>query len=131
MKTQLKEEAQSTSVPEICSVCHQPILPTYYFCPNCGIALTSAPLSTTIWTQFGIYLFSIILPFMCFLFITKWPARKYLKSNDPKARIIGRIAWLLIIASTLFTFWYAYYITKKIMNSISSSISTDLGGFGY
>jgi len=57
----------------ICLACHQPILPQYYFCPNCGKKIKEAPLSTTIKTQAWIYAFSIILPMICFIFVTKWP----------------------------------------------------------
>lgn len=111
----------------ICSVCHQPILTTYYFCPNCGVKLNIAPLSTSVITQIGIYAFSIILPFICFIFVTKWQGIKYYKSNDPKAKQIGEIAWVLIILSTIAVIWLAYIWTQMAIQSTISSMNTDFG----
>ena len=118
---------QNIENKNICETCHQPILPTYYFCPNCGTKINSAPLSTTVGKQFGIYLFSIILPSICFLFITRWPGLKYFRSSDPKAKIIGEIALTLLILSTIFTFWYAYSWTQHVVQSTIDSMNVDLG----
>ena len=112
-----------------CSVCHQSILPQYYFCPNCGTKLNSAPLSTTIGKQIGIYLFSIILPMICFIFVTRWPGIKYFKSKDPKAKLIGEIAWSLLIVSTIFTIWLSVIWTQNTIQAINKSINADLGSF--
>jgi hypothetical protein len=130
----LQEQPLSSEVyttPPPCTTCHQKTLPEYYFCPNCGNKLASAPLSTSFLTQVGIYLLSIILPSLCFLFITKWPAMKYVRSLDPKAQRIGKIAWFLLIASTIFTFWYAYIVTQKMMQTLNSAINTSIGTTGY
>ena len=131
MESNLKEQISPLSANNIsgfCSVCHQPILAQYYFCPNCGNKLNSAPLSTTPGTQAWIYLFSIILPMICFIFVTRWPGVKYYKSNDPKAKQIGQVAWVLIILSTIFTIWMATVLTQKMINSTLDSINTDFGG---
>ena len=110
-----------------CAVCHQPIMPTYYFCPNCGAKINEAPLSTTAGTQTWIYLFSIILPMICFIFVTKWPGVKYYKSSDPKAKQIGQIAWTLLILSTIITIWLVYVWTQQLIQSSINSINTDFG----
>jgi len=115
-------------ISNVCSVCHQPILPQYYFCPNCGAKANEAPLSTTFKTQIGIYAFSIILPMICFLFVTRWPGVKYFKSPDPKAKNIGKIAWGLLIISTILVIWFAYIYTQKIIQSTVNSINTDFSG---
>lgn len=112
---------------DICPTCHQPILPQYYFCPNCGTKLKQAPLSTSIWTQAGIYAFSIILPMICFIFVTRWPGQKYFKSNDPKARQIGQVAWVLLALSTIFTIWLVFYLTNQAIKSSIDSINADFG----
>jgi hypothetical protein len=114
--------------PNICPVCHQPILSQYYFCPNCGTKLSRAPLSTTIGTQAWIYAFSIILPMICFIFVTRWPGIKYYKSEDPKAKRIGQIAWALLILSTIITIVLVYVWTQKMIQSSIDSINTDFGG---
>jgi hypothetical protein len=117
----------------ICQVCHQPILPTYYFCPNCGVKLNSAPLSTNVATQIGIYFFSIILPSILFLFITRWPGLKYFKSNDKKTKLIGEVALTLLILSTIFTFYFTYIWTLGTIQSLTDKLNAELGGLnlGY
>jgi len=115
--------------PNICPACHQPILPQYYFCPNCGAKLNAAPLSTTVGTQAWIYAFSIILPMILFIFMTKWPGIKYYKSNDLKAKRIGQIAWALLIISTIITIWLGFVFTQKIIQSSIDSINADFGSF--
>ena len=112
----------------ICQVCHQSILPTYYFCPNCGAKLNSAPLSTSIGTQIGIYLFSIILPSILFLFITRWPGLKYFKSNDKKTKLIGEVALTLLILSTIFTFYFTYVWTMGAIQELNNTLNASLNG---
>jgi hypothetical protein len=114
--------------PNICPVCHQPILPQYYFCPNCGTKLIQAQLSTSIKTQIWIYAFSIILPMICFIFVTRWPGLKYYKSEDPKAKRIGQIAWALLILSTIITIVLVYIWTTQLIQSQINSINIDFGG---
>jgi hypothetical protein len=113
---------------EVCSFCHQPIFPQYYFCPNCGAKINSSPLSTTTGTQAWIYAFSIILPMICFIFVTKWPGVKYFKSNDQKTHRIGQIAWALLIISTIVTIWFVYVWTEQMIQSSINSINVDFGG---
>jgi hypothetical protein len=117
----------TSSTSGFCPVCHQPILPQYYFCPNCGTKLNQAPLSTTTLDQIKLYAFSIVLPMICFLFVTKWSGTKYIKSQDPKTKQIGQIAWALLIISTIFTIYLAYVWTEKAIQSSVNSINSDFG----
>jgi hypothetical protein len=114
-----------------CRVCHQPILPTYYFCPNCGTKLITAPLSVSFSTQLGIYLFSIILPALCFLFISKWPGLKYIRSNNQKAKWVGVVALILLLISTIVLGWLAYVGTQNLAESIDQALNVDLGIYGF
>lgn len=114
----------------VCPVCHQPIFPQYYFCPNCGNKINSAPLSTSAGTQAWIYAFSAILPIICFLFVTRWPGMKYFKSSDPKAKQIGEIAWTIIIISTVATIWLAIVWTQDYIKSTTASINADMSSYG-
>ena len=127
-----EQSALSRTIPLTCTVCHQPLLPEYYFCPNCGKKVNEPPLSTSLATQTWVYLFSIILPMMCFLFVTRWPGMKYVKSKDEKAQQIGQVAWALIILSTIFTVWFAIVWTQNFVKSVSQStadsINTDFSG---
>ena len=113
--------------PKICSTCHQTLLPQYYFCPNCGAKVNEAPLSTTLQAQLGVYAFSIILPMICFIFVTKWPGVKYLKSNDQKTKNIGIIACVILGLSTILTIWLAYVWTQSAIQSSINSVNTDFG----
>ncbi len=115
--------------PNLCQFCHQPILPQYYFCPNCGVKLAAAPLSTTLPTQIGIYAHSIILPMVLFISVSKWQGIKYFKSSDQKTKKIGQIAWALLILSTIVTIWLGYALTQKMIQSSVESINRDFGSF--
>ena len=110
----------------ICPYCHQPVLPTYYFCPNCGTKLNSAPLSTSPSTQAWIYAFSAILPMILFIYVTKWRGITYYKSSDPKAKQIGTIAIIILAASTLITIWLGYVWTMEAIQSSVNSINADM-----
>jgi len=116
----------SASTSDVCSVCHQPILPQYYFCPNCGAKLNSAPLSTTVATQAWIYALSIVLPMILFIFITRWPGLRYIRSSDPKAKKTGYIALSLLILSTIVTLWLVVVWTQETIQSTVNSINTDM-----
>ncbi len=114
--------------PSLCLVCHQPLLPKYYFCPNCGTKISSTLLSTSVGTQIWIYAFSIIIPMIFFILIGKWPGTKYSKSNDPKAKQIGYIAWGLLILSTIVTVWLSIRWTNQMIQSSMNSLNGALGG---
>ena len=121
----------STKTPLVCQYCHQPIESSFYYCPNCGNKLNVAPLSTSAGTQAWIYAFSIILPMLCFIFVTKWPGLKYYRSKDPATRSIGLNAIVLLALSTILTVWLAYVWTQDAIqssvNSINADLSSDMG----
>lgn len=136
MEPNLNEQVISSATLDIsgvCLVCHQPILPQYYFCPNCGTRVDGkeSPLDTTVGAQVKIYLLSIIQPMVLFLFYTKWHGIKYFKSTDPKAHRIGQIAWALMVISIIVTVWLSYasyvWMTQAIQSSLNSSMTTDFG----
>ncbi len=110
----------------VCPVCHQSVLPQFYFCPNCGNKLHAPPLSTSSTTQAWIYALSIVLPLICFLAISKWPGITYLRSQDEKARRVGIVACTLIVLSTVATIWYAYIWTEEIVQSQVAQINADM-----
>lgn len=115
-----------SQITDICPVCHQPIKPEYYFCPNCGTKLRQAPLSISPAAQAKIYFHSIILPWIIFITISKWKGTEYLKSKDTKEKQVGIIAISLLILSTIFTVWMAYVFTQEMIQSSVNSINTDL-----
>ena len=40
--------------------------------------------------------------------------------------VIGTVAWILLILSTIVTIWYAYVWTQEAIQSSVSSINTDM-----
>ena len=116
-----------SSVPDIdvCPICHQPILSTYYYCPNCGYKLSTPPLSTTVMAQLGLYAFSIILPFIAYIMVTRWQGIKYFKSTDPKTKQIGAVACSLLFLSTILGIYLTYVWTEEAIQSSVNSINAD------
>ncbi len=117
--------------PSLCPACHEPVLPTYYFCPNCGKNLREPPLSTSVSAQIGIYLLSIIMPAILFLAITHWSGVKYLKSQDPRARQIGIVAIILMTASTIALVWWGIVWYQQFMQSVAGGLFGGTGNLGF
>jgi len=63
--------------------------------------------------------------------VTRWPGIKYIKSDNKKTKIIGIIASVLLIVSTVVTYWYAYVWTKEVVQSAIDSSTKDLGNFSF
>ena len=104
----------------ICPRCHFPVKPEYYYCPNCGVKLSEAPMGTGLMDQVLLHAFSIILPWIAYLAITKWQGIKYLRSADPRAKQIGLIALILLIVSSIVAFWLTYvWIQQYIQTSLT------------
>lgn len=113
--------------PTLCAVCHQPLLSTYYFCPNCGASAHPTPLDTSIAAQIKLYLYSIVLPFIAFISVGKWQGIKYYKSEDQKAHEMGIVAWVLILLSTLVLIWVSIIGTQAMIKASVDSINADFG----
>lgn len=120
---------EQESTPQLCLTCHQIILPEYYFCPNCGNKLAETPLQVTMWAQTQLYMFSIVLPLICFLTIGRWKGIKYLTSKNKEAHTVGIIACILLIISTVFTFWFTYVSVQKLVRISSGSINENLDAY--
>lgn len=114
----------------VCPQCHEPILPTYYFCPNCGKNLKEPPLSTSAMAQVGLYTLSIIMPLLCFLAINKWRGVKYLRSPDPKTKQIGLIATFLMVVSTVVVVWFGIIWTEQLISSMTGGL-IGAGNLGF
>lgn len=95
----------------ICSACHQPISPDYYFCPNCGNGLKEKPTPVSIVMQIGIYALSIFLPPLGF-----WPGFKYVIKKYPQAKRVGIIAIVLTALSTVLTVWATFSLFQDYLN---------------
>jgi hypothetical protein len=125
--TQLASEISATST-FLCPQCHLPVKPEYYYCPNCGKNLREAVplLPTDMLSQILLYGFSIVLPIIFYLAITKWQGIKYIRSSDPKAKQMGYIALALLIISSVIFFWWSIV---QLQGYVQSSLN-DVNNLG-
>jgi len=98
-----------------CRACHAPVLPSAYFCSQCGKKLKEPPLSTSAAKQILVYFVSFFLtPFgLGYAF-------KYLKQPGLKARIIGVVAILLTILAIVLMI----LIVKTFYGFVYGSVNT-------
>ncbi len=96
-----------------CSFCHQPIQPTFFFCPNCGKEAKPKPLNISALTQLGIYALSLLLPPLGL-----WPGMKYLREPNQSSKLVGIIAILLTIISLIVTF----YLAAQLANTVNQQV---------
>ncbi len=101
-----------------CPVCHQPVKPEYYFCPNCGENLKEVFGGISVWTQIGIYFISVFLPPLGF-----WPGVKYFMKPNPQAKKIGIIAIVLTFLSSIITIWLIYGESMTYLNTLKQSLT--------
>lgn len=78
-----------------CHHCEAKVSDIDIYCPACGKKLIENPLSTTVLKQIWLYFISLFFPPFGFS-----PAIKYLKQQDAKAKIVGKICLILSIIST-------------------------------
>jgi len=112
--------APAVATVAICPRCHFPVKSEYYFCPNCGAKLTEPPLGVALIDQLLLYAFSIVLPWIAYLAITKWQGIKYLRAPNSQAKQIGLIALVLLVVSSIIMFWIT---TVWIQGYIQSSLN--------
>lgn len=103
----------------LCKYCHFPLEEKFYFCPNCGKKIKEPPV--TLMQQIGVYALSIFLPPLGL-----WPGVKYLSQKDQKTRIIGIIAIILTIISTVVTAWLFIGFMNEVNIQINKQLSQPL-----
>ena len=109
-----------------CKNCNFIILNSYYFCPNCGKKLIEPPLATSIIKQIGVYALSFFLPpFGIF------PAIKYIKQKNTKAKIIGLISIILTIISLIISYNILLSFFNNPLGIYSSNQLNQLQNLGY
>ena len=104
-----------------CSKCHQPIVSTDYFCPNCGKKIRSPPPSTSLSGQIVLYLKSLILPPLGFF----W-GYQYLRQPDKKSKLIG----LFVIIITIIEIIWLIQVTVNIINTANQQINQQMNLYG-
>lgn len=68
--------------------------------------------------QIGIYALSLLLPPLGL-----WPGIKYLRQNDSKAKMVGWIAIILTVLSTV----VSLILYVQLMKTISQTLNSQLG----
>ncbi len=104
-----------------CSKCHLPVLPIFYFCPNCANTLRPKPLSTSIEKQIGIYLFSAFLPPLGLV-----PGIKYILQKSRKAKIVGIVAVLLTTLSVALTIGLTLRLVGQVREQLDSVLNLQI-----
>jgi len=99
---------------QVCPVCHQDVLPNYYFCPNCGTNLKgiTAPVSAIV--QIGLYALALFLPPLGL-----WPGVKYLMKKNKQAKIVGGVTIALTLISSIVTIWWIFSIFNGYMAEVN------------
>jgi predicted nucleic acid-binding Zn ribbon protein len=101
----------------LCPVCHQPVEEADYFCRNCGRNLRKKPLSTSAGKQILVYLGSIFLFPLGFI----WGIR-YIREYNRAAKTTGLIC-LIISVLVLFA---VIYVTFMIISGINNQVNQQL-----
>jgi len=76
------------------------------------------PLSTSLTKQLLIYLLSVSLPPLGL-----WPAVRYLRQKDEKAKKIGLVAILLTLVSIAVTIWAAAEFIRSLGQNFGSQLN--------
>ncbi len=108
-----------------CQVCHILVNKNWYFCPNCGKKLKSAPLSTSAWKQFQLYLVCIFLPPFGLIL-----AFRYIFNKSNNAKLVGLVCLLLTILSSILTIWVSLILIQQINTELNHAL-TPLPGLQY
>jgi len=98
-----------------CPSCHSTVSAISYFCPNCGKPLRDKLPAVSLSRQIIVYSVSLFLPPFGF-----WYAWKYLKQSDYTSKIIGLIATILTIISTIITI----RLTKGFIDAVNQSLKS-------
>ncbi len=98
----------------LCPFCHAPISEDFFYCPHCG---KNIKVSLSISKQIGVYALSIFFPPFGL-----WPGVKYLFNKDQKVKIVGMIAIVLTIISTIFTIWFTANFISQVNTTLNSQM---------
>ena len=109
---------------DTCPHCGTAVTPDNIFCPHCGKELKPSQPSVTLFSQLTSYLISIFLPPFGL-----WPAFRYLKQTDPKARRAGIICIVLTVLSLLTTVLLTTYYVQRFNQVMNQELNQyqDLG----
>lgn len=107
-----------------CRVCKTSILPTYNYCPICGLKLKETEIIVSVSKQISVYLVSLFLPPLGL-----WPGFKYLTKGNEQAKHVGLIAIFLTILGIIISLWTFFGIIHSVNNTLNQQIN--LKQLGY
>ena len=108
-----------------CPFCSTQIDATAYFCPNCGKKIREKPLGIDAKSQILLYLVSLLLPP---LFIGR--TIRYMRSTDPKSRLVGMISLFMTIVAIVVISWITVSFMQKLNSQINEVVNKEQY-FGY
>lgn len=111
------DEVHSETAPVVCPFCHIQVRQTDYFCFNCGKNLHPKPLSTSVVTQIGYYLGSVLLPPIGII----WAVR-YLREKSIRAKMIGIVCLVLTVSILIL----AVSVTVAFINTVNDQVNTQM-----
>ncbi|MCL4338626.1 zinc ribbon domain-containing protein [Patescibacteria group bacterium] len=115
-----QQKAFDSKSQQICPFCHTRTLQDYFFCQNCGSKLKQKPLSVSIGKQITVYLVSILLPPLGYI----W-GYKYLRQEGTIAKKIGIAAIILTTVSIILSLW----ATQSLVNSINQALNKQMAPY--
>lgn len=108
---------ETQPIPSVCPTCHTQVRATDFFCFNCGTNLKPKPLSTSITTQLGYYIATLLLPPLGII----WGFR-YLRQDNTQAKIIG----LVMIVATFIELTIIMIGTVNTINFLNNEVNRQL-----
>lgn len=99
---------------KVCSICHQPVLDEYFYCPNCGNNLKEKLIPVSLAAQLGMYALAIFLPPLGL-----WPGIKYLSKKSSQAKRVGVITIVLTLIASMATIWAIFSIFNNYISQVN------------
>ena len=96
----------------ICKYCKNPVVETFYFCPNCGKKIKEPPFKFSLAKAITIIVAAILIPPFGII-----PGIKYFLKDDKRAQFIGIITIALTIIATVVMIIF----TINFINSFSKT----------
>jgi amino acid transporter len=104
-------------ITNLCPACHQPVEQSDYFCRNCGRNLRKKPLTTSAGHQIMLYLGSIFLFPLGFI----WGIR-YIREDSRDAKTIGMMCLIISIV----VLFIIILLTASIISNINNQVNQQL-----
>ena len=120
-------ELQATSIennplPHFCKYCSKPVGENDIFCLSCGKRLKPQPASLSILSLIWLLTLSTLLPPLGIGLTIR-----YIKDQNPKARIIGWVSVFLTLTMITIT----YFVAKSYFESLNEQVNQALQNYQF